>query len=73
MAACRKKVAMYTIERMGEAGWTAEYECKTEFRAFINARTKCMATGHVYRVVNQDRDVECLITLDDCKRQFQAG
>jgi len=63
---------MFTIERISHEGWIAEYECTTEFRAFINARTKCMATGHTYRVINRDHDVECVITLEDCRRQFQT-
>jgi pyrroloquinoline quinone (PQQ) biosynthesis protein C len=64
--------AMYTIERLADQGWTKEITCNTEFKAFINARTKCMATGRIYRVINSCRQVECVITLDDCKRQFQA-
>ncbi|EAQ68770.1 hypothetical protein SynRCC2555_01124 [Synechococcus sp. WH 8101] len=68
----RSETAMFTIERMSPAGWTAEIECKTEFRAFLNARTKCMATGQVYRVITGDGDVACVITLEECRRQFQA-
>ena len=63
---------MYTIERLADQGWTKEITCNTEFKAFINARTKCMATGKTYRVINSYRQVESVITLDDCKRQFQA-
>ena len=63
---------MYTIERLVDQGWAREISFKTEFKAFINARTKCMATGKTYRVINSCRQVECVITLDDCKRQFQA-
>ena len=37
--------AMYTIERLVDQGWAREISFKTEFKAFINARTKCMATG----------------------------
>ncbi len=64
--------AMYTIERLADQGWTKEITCNTEFKAFINARTKCMATGRIYRVINSCRQVECVITVDDCKRQFRA-
>ena len=63
---------MYTIERLADQGWTKEITCNTEFKAFINARTKCMATGRIYRVISSDRTVVCVITLDDCKLQFQA-
>ena len=63
---------MYTIERLADQGWTKEITCNTEFKAFINARTKCMATGKTYRVINSDRTVVCVITLDDCKRQLRA-
>ena len=67
-----ENVVLYTIERLADQGWTKEITCNTEFKAFINARTKCMATGRIYRVINSCRQVECVITLDDCKRQFQA-
>ena len=45
---------MYTIERLVEQGWAREISFKTEFKAFINARTKCMATGKTYRVISSD-------------------
>ena len=64
--------AMHTIERLVDQGWAREISFKTEFKAFINARTKCMATGKTYRVINSDRTVVCVITLDDCKRQLRA-
>jgi len=64
--------AMYTIERLADQGWTKEITCNTEFKAFINARTKCMATGNTYRVTSRDEKVNYLITLKDCKRQFGA-
>jgi len=63
---------MFLIERLDSQGWISEFECKTEFKAFINARTQCMATGRAYRIINQDNEIECVITLDDCKQQFQA-
>lgn len=63
---------MYVIECLNADQWVREISFKTEFKAFINARTKCMATGKTYRVINRDREVACVITLDDCKRQFQA-
>jgi hypothetical protein len=31
-----------------------------------------MATGQTYRVVNPDQGVECVITLDDCRKHFHA-
>ena len=64
--------AMFTIECLIDQGWRKEITYKTEFRAFMNARTKCMATGRTYRVIDRDRDVACVITLEDCKRQFGA-
>ena len=63
---------MYSIEHLSGDQWIREITLKTEFKAFINARTKCMATGRVYRVIDVDRAVICVITLDDCKRRFQA-
>ena len=68
----RGVIRMYTIERLVDQGWAREISFKTEFKAFINARTKCMATGKTYRVINSDRTVVCVITLDDCKRQLRA-
>ena len=63
---------MYSIEHLSGDQWIREITFKTEFKAFINARTKCMATGRVYRVIDVYRAVICVITLDDCKRRFQA-
>ena len=63
---------MYTIERLADHGWTSEISFKTEFKAFINARTKCMATGKIYRVITSNRTVVSVITSDDCKRQLRA-
>ena len=63
---------MYSIEHLSGDQWIREITFKTEFKAFINARTKCMATGRVYRVIDVDLAVICVITLDDCKRRFQA-
>ena len=63
---------MYSIEHLSGDQWIREITFKTEFKAFINARTKCMATGRVYRVIDVDRAVICVITLDDCKSRFQA-
>ena len=63
---------LYSIEHLSGDQWIREITFKTEFKAFINARTKCMATGRVYRVIDVDRAVICVITLDDCKRRFQA-
>ena len=67
---------MFTIERLNESceswdDWIPELEFRTEFKAFVTARTKCMATGRVYRVVNAlDEKVECVITLEKCKKDF---
>ena len=63
---------LYSIEHLSGDQWIREITFKTEFKAFINARTKCMATGRVHRVIDVDRAVICVITLDDCKRRFQA-
>ena len=46
---------MYCIERQDDdAQWRREICFKTEFKAFVNARTKSMATLGTYRVVNSD-------------------
>ena len=63
---------MFTIEQLVDQGWRRELSYKTEFKAFLNARTRCMASGNTYRVINSDLDVVCLITLDGCKRQYGA-
>ncbi len=67
---------MYTIERLNDAlpekeVWVPEIQYKTEFKAFVSARTKCMATGKTYRVFNtQSKNVQCVITLGGCKKMF---
>ncbi len=67
---------MYTIERLNDTSsemevWVPEIQYKTEFKAFVSARTKCMATGKTYRVFNtQSKDVQCVITLGDCRKMF---
>tara|TARA_B100000900_G_scaffold401844_1_gene406978 strand:+ start:561 stop:1004 length:444 start_codon:yes stop_codon:yes gene_type:complete len=66
------RTGMFTIERLVDQGWKRELSCQTEFKAFLNARTRCMASGNTYRVINSDLDVICLITLDGCKRQYGA-
>ncbi len=65
-------LTMFTIERKSGIHWQPEIQRKTEFKAFVDARTKCMATGQTYRVVNPDQGVECVITLDDCRKHFHA-
>nr|WP_255613483.1 hypothetical protein [Synechococcus sp. MU1617] len=46
-------LGMYCIERQDDdAQWRREICFKTEFKAFVNARTKSMATLGTYRVVN---------------------
>ena len=67
-----RDAGMFTIERLGDQGWMRELSCQTEFKAFLNARTRCMASGNTYRVINSDLDVICLVTLDGCKRQYGA-
>jgi|TARA_B110000444_G_C18570578_1_gene469176 RAB protein geranylgeranyltransferase component A len=61
---------MYTIEHLSEESWTPEVTRKTEFKAFVDARTKCMATGKIYRVVDDKHNVRYTITLDTCKKQL---
>jgi len=67
---------MFIIERLNDPSrhreeWIPEIQCKTEFKAFLQARTKCMATGNTYRVFdNREKQVISLITLDQCKRHF---
>ena len=67
-----RDAGMFTIERLGDQGWMRELSFQTEFKAFLNARTRCIASGHTYRVINSDLDVICLVTLDGCKRQYGA-
>ena len=44
---------MYCIERKDDdSQWRRELCFKTEFKAFVSARTKSMATLGTYRVVN---------------------
>ena len=46
-------LGMYCIERQDDdAQWRREICFKTEFKAFVNARAKSMATLGTYRVVN---------------------
>ena len=47
------KSLMYCIERLDTGGqWIQEICFKTEFKAFVNARTKSRATLKTYRVVH---------------------
>ena len=55
---------MFTIERLADHGWTRETSFKTEFKAFINARSQCMSTGQTYRVISSYREVACVIKRD---------
>ena len=60
---------MYTIEHLSEESWTPEVTRETEFKAFVDARTKCMATGKIYRVVDDKHNVRytifgCVTTFD---------
>lgn len=48
---------MYTIEHLSDESWTPEVTRETEFKAFVDARTKCLATGKIYRVVDDKRNV----------------
>ena len=44
---------MFCIERLDSDGhWTKEICFKTEFKAFVSARTKSRATLRTYRIVN---------------------
>ena len=44
---------MYCIQRLDSGGqWIQEICFKTEFKAFVNARTKARATLRTYRVVH---------------------
>ena len=67
---------MFIIERLNDSSrcreeWIPEIQCKTEFKAFLQARTKCMATGNTYRVFDsREQQVISLISLDRCKRHF---
>ena len=44
---------MYCIERLcPEGNWTKEMCFKTEFKAFVSARTRSRATLHTYRIIH---------------------
>jgi len=60
---------MFTIKRLQDQVWEAEIIYKTELKAFINARTK----DNAYHVINRDRAVAYIITLDDYKERFRAN
>ena len=66
---------MFTIECLvdsGETGeqWRPEIQFSSEFRAVVNALAKCMATGKSYRILSPDHTVQCVLTLEDCKRFY---
>lgn len=47
-------LAVFCIERQDPGGtWVQELCFKTEFKAFVSARTKSMATLRTYRIVNE--------------------
>ena len=49
----KEVLGMYCIERHdNDSQWRREMCFKTEFKAFVNARTKSMATLGRYRVVH---------------------
>ena len=49
----KQDLGMYCIERQdSDSQWKREMCFKTEFKAFVSARTKSMATLGTYRVVN---------------------
>ena len=44
---------MFCVERSdGQEAWVKQQCFKTEFKAFVNARTKSLATLRTYRIVN---------------------
>ena len=55
---------MFAVERLADRGWAREAHFKTEFKAFINARSQCMATGETYRVISSYREVAYVIKRD---------
>jgi len=55
---------MFAAERLADRGWAREARFKTEFKDFINARSQCMATGEIYRVISSYREVACVIKQD---------
>jgi hypothetical protein len=49
----KEVLSVYCIERKDDdSQWRRELCFKTEFKAFVSARTKSMATLGTYRVVN---------------------
>ena len=43
---------MFSIERQTGAIWHPEVQRTTEFRAYLDARTKCMVTGHTLSLIH---------------------
>ncbi|MBL6741512.1 MAG: hypothetical protein ISP80_03640 [Synechococcus sp. BS301-5m-G53] len=53
MYVLKEVLSVYCIERKDDdSQWRRELCFKTEFKAFVSARTKSMATLGTYRVVN---------------------
>ena len=57
---------MFTIERKSEEHWVPEIAYRTEIKAFVQARSRCMATGQTYRVVDREQDVAAVVTPEIC-------
>ena len=61
---------MFCIERQDPGGsWVKELCFKTEFKAFVSARTKSMATLRTYRIVNDSwNQVVAVIDVSKIRR-----
>ena len=57
---------MFCIQRKETDGrWSQEVCYKTEFKAYVSARTKSLATLKTYRVINQE--------MQDIVAQIEGG
>tara|TARA_B100001175_G_scaffold117145_1_gene99430 strand:+ start:523 stop:723 length:201 start_codon:yes stop_codon:yes gene_type:complete len=61
---------VFCIERQDPCGtWVKELCFKTEFKAFVSARTKSMATLRTYRIVNDSwNQVVAVIDVSKIRR-----
>ena len=61
---------VFCIERQDPGGtWVKELCFKTEFKAFVSARTKSMATLRTYRIVNDSlNQVVAVIDVSKIRR-----
>ena len=62
---------MFVIERKADDTWVAEVAYRTELKAFVQARSRCMATGQTYRIVDNQQDIAAVVTPEICKMLYR--